>query len=318
MPRSVATNREALSALRTMRAVPDGLTPVAMSSVGFTASQMRAAHVDWSPHIDGDAAVVSEDGSVQLFAVPLAASAPARAPALQGAHARFVLWAAGLAHAPASGLQICPADGAPLGWRGCAFGGHPRTLVCASAATIWLADARSMAPGTTRVVHLMAGGRPTAECFTALCSAEASGSSFMFGAATGSRILLFDSRRAQAPLLSWEHWLGADDPPRILCCQSAHPWMPPGSPDPGCFLVASNLGRREAAAFQFNAATAAGSADAIGWASELLRTRVGARAIGSGTKLPSLTSRSVGDTSEHGCVCFATHALVSVESDAAV
>ena len=160
----------------------------------------------------------------------------------------------------------------------------------------------------------MAGGRPTAECFTALCSAEASGSAFMFGAATGSRILLFDSRRAQAPLLSWEHWLGADDPPRILCCQSAHPWMPPGSPDAGCVLVASNLGRREAAAFQFSAATAAGSADAIGWASELLRTRIGARAIGSGMKLPSMTARSVGETSDYGCVCRAPHVLFSAMS----
>ena len=148
---------------------------------------------------------------------------------------------------------------------------------------------------------MMAGGRPTAECFTALCSAEASGSSFMFGAATGSRILLFDSRRAQTPLLSWEHWLGADDPPRILCCQSARPWMPAETPEPGCFLVASNLGRREAAAFQFSAATAAGPADAIGWASELLRTRIGARAIGSGMKLPSMTAQSTGDAYEQGC-----------------
>ena len=292
MPCRVATNREALSALRTLRVVPDGLTPVAMSGIGFAASQLRAAHVEWSPHFEGDAAVVNEDGSVQLFAVPSAAVAHARPTRLQGAHIWFVMWATGLVLAHAPGLQVCPADGAPLGWRGCAFSGHPRTLVCASASSIWLADARSPAMGATRVVHLMAGGRPTAECFTALCSAEASGVSFMFGAATGSRILLFDSRRAQAPLLSWEHWLGADDPPRILCCQSARPWMPPESPDPGCFLVASNLGRREAAAFQFSAATAAGATDAIGWASELLRTRVGARAIGSGINLPSVTARS--------------------------
>ena len=64
--------------------------------------------------------------------------------------------------------------------------------------------------------------------------------------------------------------------------------------------MASNLGRREAAAFQFSAATAAGSADAIGWASELLRSRIGARAIGSGMKLPSMTARSVGETSDYG------------------
>ena len=91
VPRSVATSRDALSALRTLRAVPDGLTPVEMSSVGMTISQMRFAHVEWSPHIEGNAAVMSEDGSVQLFAVPSAASASARAPSLQGAPTGFRL-----------------------------------------------------------------------------------------------------------------------------------------------------------------------------------------------------------------------------------
>ena len=209
--------------------------------------------------------------------------------------------------APNPGAQVCIADGAPLGWRACIFGAHPCTLLCASSATIWLADTRSPPPSTPRVVHVMAGGRPTAECFTALCSAETAGSSFMFGAATGARILLFDSRRAQAPLLSWEHWLGAADPPRILSCQSAHPWMPLGSREPGCFLVASTLGRREAAAFQFSTETTPGGADAIGWASELLRTRVGARAIGCGVRLPSMNEHSTGvrnasDPADLGCV----------------
>lgn len=148
----------------------------------------------------------------------------------------------------------------------------------------------------------MAGGRPTAESFTALCSAEAAGSSFMFGAATSTRVLLFDSRRAHAPLLAWEHWLGADDPPRILSCQSAQPWMPAGSPDAGCFLLASNLGRREAAAFQLRSAKTPGAVDAIGWASELLRTRIGVHAISAGIRLPSVAARSAGDaSSDTGC-----------------
>jgi len=215
-------------------------------------------------------------------------------------HARAV----GLTFASHPGSQVCIADGAPLGWRGCVFGANPRTLLCASAATVWLADARSPPPSTPRVVHLMAGGRPTAESFTALCSAEPAGS-FMFGAATGTRILLFDSRRAHAPLLAWEHSLGGDDPPRILSCQSAQPWMPAGSADAGCFLLASNLGRREAAAFQFRSAQTQGTVDAIGWASELLRTRIGVHAINAGMRLPSLAARSAGvnDASDTGCGC---------------
>ena len=215
-------------------------------------------------------------------------------------HARAV----GLTFASRPGSQVCIADGAPLGWRGCVFGANPRTLLCASAATVWLADARSPPPSTPRVVHLMAGGRPTAESFTALCSAEAAGS-FMFGAATGTRILLFDSRRAHAPLLAWEHSLGGDDPPRILSCQSAQPWMPAGRADAGCFLLASNLGRREAAAFQFRSAQTQGTVDAIGWASELLRTRIGVHAINAGMRLPSLAARSAGvnDASDTGCGC---------------
>ena len=83
--RRVATNREALSALRLMRVKPDGLTPVTMRGVGFTGSQKRAAHVEWSPHLEGDAAVMSEDGSVQLFAVASASSTRARVTPLQGA-----------------------------------------------------------------------------------------------------------------------------------------------------------------------------------------------------------------------------------------
>jgi len=123
----------------------------------------------------------------------------------------------------------------------------------------------------------------------------------MFAAATGTRVLLFDSRRAQAPLLSWEHWLGADDPPRILSCQSAQPWMPHESPEYGCLLLAANLGRHEAAAFQFSAATAPQTVDAIGWASELLRTRLGARAIGAGIRLPSIAALSTGAQGTSEC-----------------
>ena len=124
----------------------------------------------------------------------------------------------------------------------------------------------------------------------------------MFGAATGARVLLFDSRRAQTPLLSWEHWFEVDDPPRILGCQSAQPWMPAESPDPGYFLVASNLYRREAAAFQFSSGSTAASPDALGWASELLRARIGAQAIGPGIRLPSMTAQDPAGSSSNRCV----------------
>jgi hypothetical protein len=56
-----------------------------MRSVGFAASQLRAAHVEWSPHLEGDAAIVSEDGSLQLFDVAAAAGASAHATQLRGA-----------------------------------------------------------------------------------------------------------------------------------------------------------------------------------------------------------------------------------------
>ena len=267
-----------------------------MRSVGYSTSRLRAAHVEWSPHFEGDAAVVSEDGSLQLFDLADAASC-AHATQLRGTfatHRGLRRSCRRLTVCAQPGSQVCSADGAPFGWRGCIYGAHPRTLLCASAATVWLADARSPPPSAPRVVHLMAGGRPTAECFTALCSAEASGESFMFSAATGTRVLLFDMRRAHVPLLSWEHWLGADDPPRILSCQSVEPWMPAAATKSGGLLLACNLGRREAAAFQFSTVTKPGTADALGWASELLRMHVGVRAVNAGSRLPSAFARNDG------------------------
>lgn len=53
-----------------------------MGSIGYAASRIRAAHVEWSPHVQGDAAVVSEDGSLQLFDV--AAATGAHATQLRG------------------------------------------------------------------------------------------------------------------------------------------------------------------------------------------------------------------------------------------
>lgn len=70
-----------------MRAASDGLAAVAMRTVGHAASQLRAAHVDWSPHVEGDAAVISEDGSMQLFGVASAAGGVrARATQLRGTY----------------------------------------------------------------------------------------------------------------------------------------------------------------------------------------------------------------------------------------
>jgi hypothetical protein len=192
-----------------------------------------------------------------------------------------------------AGTLVCDADGSALGWRGACYGAHPRTLVCASASSIWLADARAPPPTPPKPLHALCRGRPTLERLTALCAAGAGGGcGFLFAAASGARALLFDARRATDPLLSWEHALGDDDPPRLLSVQASAPWLRPEASSSsagaaGRVLLACTLARREAVCFQFtDGDVAPRGADALGWAGALLRCRGGVRALGAGARVP--------------------------------
>jgi hypothetical protein len=328
--RSAATDADALVLARRTRAVPPGTPPVTLSSLGQVTWPLRVAHVEWSPHVSGEAALILEDGALHAYDVAralAAAAAPRTLPKLRGAcacaRARACVAslcvcvflrmrtrrradvrscanatrAAALSLARA-GTLVCAADGSARGWRGACYGAHPRTLVCASPSSIWLADARAPPPAPPKALHALSRGRPTLERLTAVCSAGVgAGCGFLFAAASGARVLLFDARRAADPLLSWEHALGDADPPRLLSCQAAAPWLRAEAPSsssssaPGAagrVLLACTLARREALCFQFAHADAPprAAADALGWAGALLRCRGGVRALGAGARVP--------------------------------
>jgi hypothetical protein len=87
-PRSAATDADALFLARRTRAVPPDTPPVLLSSMGQVTWPLRVAHVEWSPHVTGEAALMLEDGALHCYDVAraLAAAAPRRTlPQLRGA-----------------------------------------------------------------------------------------------------------------------------------------------------------------------------------------------------------------------------------------
>jgi len=192
---------------------------------------------------------------------------------------------------------VAGADGAPIGWRGLCRLGDARTLACAAAQRVWQVDERCPPSACRTLLHALSGGRPTRERITALCRAGdgSDGSAApLFACATGARLLLFDARHAAHPLLIWRHELGEDDadPPRLLACAPAARWLRGAAPAERSWLLsACTLRARASLAVQFTVADAAEAAqlaakDAQGWASGLLRARVGARALGAPQRLP--------------------------------
>jgi hypothetical protein len=88
--RSVATDADALSDALRRRAGANAAALVTLRPTGHVASTStaRLAHVEWSPHLEGEASVIWEDGAVRWFDVSrTGAAAPhATQPAMQGAY----------------------------------------------------------------------------------------------------------------------------------------------------------------------------------------------------------------------------------------
>jgi hypothetical protein len=291
---------------------PDAF-PVRLRPVGHVRTVVRLAHVEWVPTTNATQllCLLLEDGTVAIADVGKAAAA------VVSEKRKFAPGELQL-------RQLCGPDGQAPGWRSlCAQGATiaTRSLVVADAQALW--GVPLTGGGARRRIFSLGEGQATQETFTALSSLRSGASgnistsdvtAHLLVAATGRRVCLLDTAPtkggsgggadAQAALvLTWVHDLGHSDPPRLLTCAFAAPWVtgtagvtaaPPGqAPTDRSWVITAVTCRRAAARTVqcvFSRPTEAAALqqkDTHGWASKLRECVLGARAVGLLTWMPS-------------------------------
>lgn len=166
---------------------------------------IRVQHACWSPHMQGESAVLLDNGELRLFDLDSCSGAMKLPMKLRGS--RFIVWPN---DASGGGGGLVSEKG---GWLSCEFGWHPRILMVSCSTAVFLVDLRFERGKVTVLakiemcdsfrVHSLQTDR-----FIAFC--KAGFNDFFFSVATEHHLLLFDVRQPLTPILQWDH--GLDNP----------------------------------------------------------------------------------------------------------
>lgn len=164
-------------------------------------------HACWSPHMQGESAILLDNGELRLFDLDSSSEAVKLPVKLRGR--RFMV----LPNELSGDGGFVSEKG---GWLSCEFGWHPRILIVSCSTAVFLVDLRIEKGKVTVLakiemcdsfrVHSLQN-----DCFIAFC--KAGFNDFFFSVATEYHLLLFDVRQPLTPILQWDHGL---DSPRYI------------------------------------------------------------------------------------------------------
>lgn len=216
---------------------------MALGSKEVTAFEHTTSHVAWNPHLPGEAAIVLENGDVEI--VDLKSEQSKRT--LRFLRTDDSIGKGYSIYGDSSNYEHEKRKkrGKRLGlveidlslfrkqWWCCEYAWHPQTLIVAGYKDICLVDLRNKigisqpqsAIGRSTFASIDGGRGLASYCnqlwredhFTAFTRAEYDGM-YQFAAASTHHLLLFDIRQPHTPLLQWEHGMQHEPPGFLQMC----------------------------------------------------------------------------------------------------